>query len=142
MVGQPTASGKFCKSNAELVSAIQELKARLAALEARTNPNQRRNTFEFLSGGLDEAFERNSDGIAFFDTDDQLVLCNMLGFSQEELQSINLRTLIPPEDWVLVEELHSLLETGEIGNAVVEDQLIRKDGSRIWRATSHAPDLP
>ncbi len=258
MVGQPTASGRIRKTKAELASEVQELKARLAALEARANPTQRQNTSEFLSEGLDEAFESISDGIAFFDTPDQLVLCNesyrrslgphaealkrgmmfedvvrlrvesglisaasenseewirhrmsfhrrghhqfeprvnadgrwilvneyntasgatvlirtdvtdrvlaeealrdseerfraafegtpaglmlrtadrkvrlinsalcnMLGFSQEEMQSINLHTLIPPEDWARVEELHSLLEIGEIGNAIVEDRLI------------------
>ncbi len=38
-----------------------------------------------------------------------------------------------------VEELHSSLETGEIGKSVVDDRLIRKDGRIIWCATSHAP---
>jgi hypothetical protein len=91
-------SRKFRKAQAELVSEVQELKARLAALEERAYPAGLENTSEFLSDGLDEAFEGISDGIAFFDTYDPLVLCNMRGFSQEELQSINLRTLIPPED--------------------------------------------
>jgi diguanylate cyclase (GGDEF)-like protein/PAS domain S-box-containing protein len=61
--------------------------------------------------------------------------CEILGYSQEELASLGLRDVNPPESLAETLEFRRRLAAGEIpGRELREKELLRKDGSRVWVA--------
>ncbi len=84
-----------------------------------------------------QIFENAATGIAIADLSGQLVQCNraycqMLGYSEAELQRIDFKTLIHPDDAAANLQLVQKLLAGEIPFFKVENRYVRKDGSAAW----------
>jgi len=63
--------------------------------------------------------------------------CEILGYSQEELASMGLRDVNPPESLAETLDFRRRLVAGEIpGRELREKELLRKDGSRVWVAVA------
>jgi diguanylate cyclase (GGDEF)-like protein/PAS domain S-box-containing protein len=63
--------------------------------------------------------------------------CEILGYSHEELASMGLRDISPPESLIETLDLRRRLAAGEIpGRELREKELLRKDGSRVWVASA------
>jgi len=63
--------------------------------------------------------------------------CEILGYSQEELASMGLRDINPPESLAETLDFRRRLVAGEIpGRELREKELLRKDGSRVWVAVA------
>jgi len=61
--------------------------------------------------------------------------CEILGYSQEELASMGLRDVNPPESLTETLDFRQRLAAGEIpGRELREKELVRKDGTRVWVA--------
>ncbi|MFO0879053.1 MAG: PAS domain S-box protein [Gemmataceae bacterium] len=82
-------------------------------------------------------FERAPIGITITSIEGNMVLCNLaycqiLGYSQEELQRIHFSNLIHPDD--LADNLNriQLLTTGEASHVEVENRYLHRNGSAVW----------
>jgi len=65
-------------------------------------------------------------------------LCEMLGYSEDELKNKTIRELICPEDWAGSEKMFTRLQaTAEPFG--MEQRMVRKDGNAIWVNISVAP---
>lgn len=62
--------------------------------------------------------------------------CGMLGYSRDELQSVNLLDIIHPDDIKSSKILKEQLQTGQLTQVKMEKRYIRKDGSYRWGATT------
>ena len=63
--------------------------------------------------------------------------CEILGYSREELASMGLRDVNPPESLPETLDFGRRLAAGEIpGRELREKELLRKDGSRVWVAVA------
>ena len=82
-------------------------------------------------------FEQAAVGIAHVNADGQFLrvnekLCQLLGFTRDEMMSINFKSITHPDDIKKsIEFLHQLL-SGNLNHATIEKRYIRKDGSFIW----------
>ena len=86
---------------------------------------------------LRATFEQASVGIAYEKFGNKSILCNqkyceILGYSQEELLTVNYRQRTHPEDLALDEEYTRQLISGEIDTFHIEKRYIRKDKSVVW----------
>lgn len=63
-------------------------------------------------------------------------LCQLLGYTEEELLSLRLEDITHPDDLGSNMELQNKLERGEIDQCQVEKRYIRKDGAVVWASTS------
>ncbi len=93
-------------------------------------PAQAKDLFQYL-------FEQASLGIAIEDLDGRLLLanpalCSMLGYTNDELCSMNCSEFASPEDsqddWAMFQKLRD----GVIDRYSLEKRYIRKDGARLW----------
>jgi diguanylate cyclase (GGDEF)-like protein/PAS domain S-box-containing protein len=71
-------------------------------------------------------------------------LCEMLGYTREELLALNVKELSHPEDRNLTDESRRKLLAGETDSIRMEKRYLRKDGSTVWVrinvASNRAPD--
>jgi diguanylate cyclase (GGDEF)-like protein/PAS domain S-box-containing protein len=69
-------------------------------------------------------------------------LCQMLGYSEEELKATNLRSITHPEDvdWMF-EQITNLLR-GSISSIQLEHRCMRRDGKAIWAMISVTEVVP
>ena len=86
---------------------------------------------------LRATFEQASVGIAYEKFGNQALLCNqkyceILGYSQEELLTVDYRQRTHPEDLTIDEEYTRQLLAGEIDTFSIEKRYIRKDKSLVW----------
>ncbi len=86
---------------------------------------------------LRATFEQASVGIAYEKFGNKALLCNqkyceILGYSQEELLTIDYRQRTHPEDLTIDEEYTRQLIAGEIDTFDIEKRYIRKDKSVVW----------
>ena len=59
-------------------------------------------------------------------------LCEMLGYTRDELLQLNVRAISHPEDLFETENGLQLLQSGQTDSFKVEKRYIRKDGTAIW----------
>jgi diguanylate cyclase (GGDEF)-like protein/PAS domain S-box-containing protein len=59
-------------------------------------------------------------------------LCDMLGYSRDELLQLNVRDVSHPDDIAATDEGRARLRNGEISAFKTEKRYIRRDGSSIW----------
>ena len=82
-------------------------------------------------------FEHASIGFSINDLEDRLLAvnpayCAITGYSEDELRSIDLKTLIHPDDLARHEQKLQALKTAEIPAFTTEERYIRQDGSLVW----------
>ena len=113
--------GVFC---ALLASALRRKNGALAALSA--SETQFRSTFE-----------QAAIGIAHTDPSERFLrvnqkLCQMVGYTREELLKMTIYDLTHPEDKGVGAAGRQQLMSGEISTRTVERRCVRKDGTVIW----------
>ena len=59
-------------------------------------------------------------------------LCEILGYSEEELKTLTFRDLTYPDDMATSSEHFEFLVSGKLKNYTLEKRYIRKDGSIVW----------
>ena len=82
-------------------------------------------------------FENAATGIALVGLDGEFQQCNpvfakMLGYTEEEIRGVNLRSLIHPDDLSTLLEKNGRLVAGEIPSFEITNRYLRKDGSVRW----------
>jgi PAS domain S-box-containing protein len=86
---------------------------------------------------LRKAFENTGIGMSIRNTRDRTIICNdavckMLGYSQEELETLYLYDITHPDDRNENQRLRGKVITGEIDGYEFTKRYIRKDGKAIW----------
>ncbi len=76
-------------------------------------------------------------GIAHVDHDGRFIyvnpeLCEMLGYTEQELRSMTVKDVSHPGDVDATDELREKLHSGAIASFKLEKRYLRKDGSPIW----------
>jgi two-component system CheB/CheR fusion protein len=113
------------------ISVVQDIsEAKRATAALRESEERFRRTFE-LAGS----------GVAHIATDRHFArvnrrLCEMLGYSEEELLRLTGRQLSHPDDVDVINAQRPSLYAGEIDAVRVEKRYLRKDGSVIWVAVT------
>ena len=59
-------------------------------------------------------------------------LCEMLGYTEEQLLALTVKQISHPGDVSLTDELRLKLRAGEIKSFKIEKRYLRKDGSAVW----------
>jgi PAS domain S-box-containing protein len=82
-------------------------------------------------------FEHAATGIALVGLDGEFQQCNpafanMLGYTQEEIPGLQLRSIVHPDDMPALMEKNDKLLAGEIPSFEVINRYLRKDGSVRW----------
>jgi PAS domain S-box-containing protein len=82
-------------------------------------------------------FEHSSIGISLTDLtgrqiDSNPILCQMLGYSRQELLGMSFTDYTHPDDVATDKELFQTLVTGQRDRYEIEKQYLRKDGSGVW----------
>jgi PAS domain S-box-containing protein len=114
-----------------LVSLARDITERKRAEEALRESEERfRGTFE-----------NAAVGIAHTDLEGRFLrvnekLCDVLGYSREELLTRNLQDVTWPEDWATDLEQFGPLLRGEVPSVSRDKRYLRKDGSPVWVAVS------
>ncbi len=83
------------------------------------------------------AIESAAVGVALVGTDGRWLkvnkaLCDIVGYTEEELLAIDFQTITHPDDLDSDPELLQQTLAGEIDNYTMEKRYIRKDGSVVW----------
>ena len=82
-------------------------------------------------------------GIAHVATDGRFIyanprLCEILGYSEQELMGITVKQISHPDDRDATDKLLPRLRAGEIDSFKLEKRYLRKDGSTVWVALTIA----
>ncbi len=110
-----------------LVSTVSDITAQHDAERRLKESEQRfRRTFELAGSGMahigmDRRFTRVNRR-----------LCEILGYSEEELLQLTGRQISHPEDLDVINEQRPRLYKGEIERIELEKRYLRKDGSVVW----------
>jgi len=111
------------------ISVVQDIsEAKRATAALRESEERFRRTFELAGSGvahiaMDRRFARVNRR-----------LCEMLGYSEEELLRLTGRQISHPDDVDVINAQRPSLYAGEIDAVRVEKRYLRKDGSVIWVA--------
>ena len=86
---------------------------------------------------LRATFQQAAIGIAISSMDGRLLemnqrLCEILGYTAEELRQTGFRELTHPDDLVITDEPMRKLVSGEVRDYAIEKRYVRKDGSAVW----------
>lgn len=90
-------------------------------------------------------FDQAAVGVAEVDAETGAFLrvnrkyCNILGYSPEEMYSVNHRSLVHPDDWPVVQEKLQSLMVGILPEFSVEERVRHKDGKHIWIELTVSP---
>jgi diguanylate cyclase (GGDEF)-like protein/PAS domain S-box-containing protein len=110
-----------------LGTQIGNFHQRAAALERLTESEERyASTIELAAIGISHVA---GDG-RFIHVNRQL--CEMLGYSKEELLERTVRDISHPDDVNVTQPLAARLSSGQIDHFKVEKRYVRKDGTTIW----------
>ncbi|HET7528595.1 MAG TPA: EAL domain-containing protein, partial [Burkholderiaceae bacterium] len=63
-------------------------------------------------------------------------LCDMLGYSRDELLGLTVKQISHPDDRNVADDLRARLRAGEIDSFQVEKRYLHKDGSSVWAQIS------
>src|SRR5206468_8259048 len=84
-----------------------------------------------------DTIELAAIGIAHVDASGKFVhvnqwLCDLLGYTREELLSLTVKDISHPEDKNVSDEVRAKLRSGQIKSFHIEKRYLRKDGSVVW----------
>jgi PAS domain S-box-containing protein len=101
--------------------------------ESRKN---QRELFE-INQRFSNAFEYAPNGMTLTSLDGNWIkvnraLCDMLGYSEEELLNINFRQITHPDDMVRNMELNQRLNSGELNSFQMQKRNFHKSGRIVW----------
>ena len=90
---------------------------------------------------LKHTFENANVGVCLVDPDGNFIKVNnrmveMLGYSKEELEKMNVNDVSHPEDIAISPEVQSRAKVGEIESVVFEKRYIHKKGGTFWGQVS------
>jgi PAS domain S-box-containing protein len=110
-----------------LVSTVSDITAQHAA-EARLKESEAR---------FRRTFELAGSGMAHIGMDRRFIrvnrrLCEILGYTEEELLKLTGRQISHPDDLDIINEQRPRLHAGETDRVEVEKRYVRKDGSIVW----------
>jgi PAS domain S-box-containing protein len=82
-------------------------------------------------------FEHASIGFSITDLEDRLLAvnpayCSITGYTEAELRTVDLKTLIHPDDLAFHEEKLHALKAAALPAFTTEERYIRRDGSIVW----------
>lgn len=82
-------------------------------------------------------FNNVAMGICQVDTNDHFVavneyFCNMLGYTEEEILSIDVHSLTAPEDRELSDRMNTNIHNKILNRVAYEKRYLKADGSRLW----------
>lgn len=88
-----------------------------------------------------EIFADSEMGMALVSTDQQILqinryLCEMLGYTEDELESMNFDDITHPDDRLVAPEVSRRMIEGEAKSVQVEKRYIHKDGRVVWAAAT------
>lgn len=137
LIPKAIAMPSLSRALAENQQLNRELRASLDELREKTEAMERTNHELLLSEGRFRAiFEHAAVGVAMVRPDGRWLLanrrlCDLLGYSMEELMGHSFQETTHPDD--LPGDLEKWERTlrGEIDNYAVEKRLVRKDGSLV-----------
>ncbi len=110
-----------------LATGIGNLQQRADALEQLRDSEERyASTVELAAVGISHVAE---DG-RFVHVNQKL--CDMLGYSRDELLALTVRHISHPDDIAATDEGRARLRCGEVGSFKTEKRYLRKDGLAIW----------
>ena len=126
--GQPRAVQAICRDMSERNAADEELRTMRAEL-AKTGELFR------------AAFEDVEAGMMLVAPDGRIVhgnasLCELLGYTPEELRELDVATLTHPDDRDQTHEALAQLASGELNTQTVEKRYVRKSGEPVWARRS------
>jgi diguanylate cyclase (GGDEF)-like protein/PAS domain S-box-containing protein len=84
-----------------------------------------------------DTLELAAIGIAYVDETFRYVqvnrcMCEMLGYTREELLTMTVKQISHPDDKNVADEVRARMRSGEIGSFYLEKRYLRKDGSVLW----------
>ena len=116
---------ELADANAELQSEIAERKRIEKAL--RSSENKYRQIVETAPTGI---YEIDLENFRFTEVNE--VMCDILGYSREELLNIDPRALMTAETQVMVDDRMARVFAGEEISTTFEFKISTKDGQEIW----------
>ena len=120
----------------DLAFGVISLRARgereRAEAALRASEERVRTTFAAAAAGIAIS---SLGGGGFFVQANQ-AFCDMVGYSEEELQSLDLTALTHPDDLRESMEMSMRLVSGELDRLVAEKRYLRKDGETVWARVS------
>lgn len=131
-------SGAF---DAEMIGLLDEMSRDISfALDSFDRENERRQTQSALLGSerhFRAYFERSMVGMAatspekgWLEVND--ALCQMLGYSREELMRLTWAELTHPDDLAVNKTLFNRMLRGELDEYVLDKRFIRKNGTSVY----------
>jgi diguanylate cyclase (GGDEF)-like protein/PAS domain S-box-containing protein len=110
-----------------IVSVARDIQERLAAEKALRESEER----------YQETFELAAIGIAHVDAGGRFTsanrwLCELLGYTKEELLGLTVKQVSHPDDKNATDEVRAKLRDGRINSFQVEKRYLRKNGSVVW----------
>ena len=133
------------KTKEELIAELEELKLRLARAENKDAVKM--GEAAGISASQIEVdkkygsvFENSLVGISLTTPDCRLranaAYCNIVGYSEKELQGIKWQNITHPEDVEYSQKIHDQIISGEKSAAIWQKRFIHKSGKTIWAEIS------
>jgi PAS domain S-box-containing protein len=114
-----------------LIEFIQDITEQKNAERALQESEQRyRAMFNIASVGIDLV----DDEGRFLEANS--ALCQILGYTQEELRQLTILDVTHPEDVNRSREMHEAMVRGEMDGYRLEKRYVRKDGAIVWSDTA------
>ena len=124
----------------QLLEFVRALGAQIGGFYARALALDRLRDSEEIYANM---VELAAIGISHVDLDGRFIhvnrrLCEMLGYTRDELLQLTVRQVSHPEDILLTEKNRQRLMRGEIDSFTAEKRYLRKDGAPMWAHLSVA----
>jgi diguanylate cyclase (GGDEF)-like protein/PAS domain S-box-containing protein len=131
----------IAKPDGPLLAALAAVGRHTGTFFARTMAVDRLRESEAYYSSL---VELAAIGISHVDLNGRFVfvnrrLCEMLGYSREELLELSIPEISHPDDRQVTDKDRARLEAGEIDSFKAEKRYLRRDGSTIWVRLTVAP---
>jgi diguanylate cyclase (GGDEF)-like protein/PAS domain S-box-containing protein len=125
---------RMLEPDAQLLGFIRALGAQIGGFHARALTLDRLRDSEERYANM---VELAAIGISHVDLDGRFVhvnrrLCDMLGYTRDELLQLSVRQVSHPEDILATEKNMQRLSRGEIDSFTAEKRYLRKNGTPIW----------